>query len=64
MDNEKYKTALRMLWECFGDTPIDDNDLIQEDFLHIDAYTNRFQVWHWFDDVSPDGLVALTSGDK
>ena len=38
------------LWEKFGDIPIDDNDCILTPFLHFDTGTNRFDIWHWFED--------------
>ena len=44
---------LRVLWEQFGDTPIDDADNTEESFLHFPADTYRFDIWTWFEDENP-----------
>lgn len=36
-------------WVSF-DTPIDDNDLILEPYLHFPTGTDRFEIWHWLED--------------
>ena len=50
---------LETLWELFGDIPIDDGDNILEDFLGFEVGTNRFDIWHWFDERYPGGVHAL-----
>lgn len=52
-------TNLRRLWAEFGDIPINDRDEIEEPFLHFEKGTDRFEIWHWFDDRYPGGVVAL-----
>ncbi|MFR8177176.1 MAG: hypothetical protein ACLVB5_08880 [Christensenellales bacterium] len=52
-------TNLRRLWAEFGDIPINDRDEIEEPFLHFERGTDRFEIWHWFDDRYPGGVVAL-----
>jgi hypothetical protein len=44
------KDAASLLWHFFGDTPIDENECIDEPFLHFDTGTDRFDIWHWFED--------------
>lgn len=39
----------RQLWEQF-DTPISDNEELEEPFLHFPAGTDRMEVWHWFEE--------------
>lgn len=46
------------LWDKFGDIPIDNEDRILEPFLEWEAGTNRFDIWHWFDEEYPFGLAA------
>ena len=41
---------LQKLWEEFSEIPIDDKDRIEKPFLHFEAGTYRFDVWHWFDE--------------
>lgn len=50
---------LETLWELFGDIPIDDGDNILEDFLGFEVGTNRFDIWHWFDERYPGGIHTL-----
>lgn len=50
---------LETLWELFGDIPIDDGDNILEDFFGFEAGTNRFDIWHWFDERYPAGVRML-----
>lgn len=52
-------TNLRRLWAELGDIPINDRDEIEEPFLHFERGTDRFEIWHWFDDRYPGGVVAL-----
>lgn len=53
MDTEK----LRELWEAFEEIPIDDEDTIEMDFMDFPVGTYRFDIWKWFDDNCPNGLV-------
>lgn len=49
---------LRKLWDEFTDTPIDNNDRITAPFRHFPKGTDRFEIWMWFDDLCPNGVVA------
>lgn len=51
---------LKRLWSEFGDIPINDQDQLKEPFLGFDKGTDRFEVWHWFDERYPGGVAALT----
>lgn len=55
----KTKEA-RALWDEFSEVPVGEHDdLIQEDFLHFPAGTDRFDIWHWFEetyDISVENL--------
>lgn len=50
------------LWELFGEIPINDEDMIEEEFLGFQEGTDRFEIWHWFDEVYQDGVVKLMNG--
>ncbi|WP_454783515.1 hypothetical protein [Legionella sp. WA2022007384] len=45
------------LWEQLGDVSINDEDEIEEDFLHFAKGTNRFELWKWFDEQLPKGIA-------
>ena len=51
---------LKMLWEQFGNIPIDENECIEKDFYAFDCMfekgTNKFDIWHWFDEKCPNNL--------
>jgi hypothetical protein len=36
-------------WQLF-DVPIDEDENIEEPYLHFPIGTNRFEVWHWLED--------------
>ena len=38
-----------ILWNAFSDTPINDEDEIEESFLHFDELESRFTVLQWFE---------------
>ena len=50
---------LRQIWELFGDIPINDADEILEPFMDWPVGTNRFDIWHWFDERYTGGVYAL-----
>lgn len=39
------------LWEQFANIPINDQDEIEESFLHFEEGTEREEVWHWFEET-------------
>ena len=50
---------LLALWAEFSDIPINDLDEIEAPFLHFSVGTNRFEVWHWFDERWSGGVYDL-----
>lgn len=48
---------LRRMWELFGDVPIDAEENIDNSFLLWKEGTNRIDIWHWFDEMCPNGLA-------
>lgn len=55
---------LETLWELFGEIPVDDEDKTEEEFLEFEEGTDKIEIWHWFDEKYPDGVVALMNGGK
>lgn len=45
------KLQAKELWAKFGDTPINNDDEIESEFLHFAAGTDRFEIWHWFEET-------------
>ncbi len=48
---------LEKLWLEFVNIPIDSNDEIETDFQFWETGTNRFEIWDWFDNKLPNGLI-------
>lgn len=43
-------------WDMLGDISIDDNECIEQPFLHFPVGTDRYEIWHWFDKQCPNNL--------
>jgi hypothetical protein len=39
------------LWTILGDIPINEEEEIETAFLHFSVGTNRYEIWHWFEDT-------------
>ena len=50
---------LEQQWLKFADIPFNDADEIEEPFMHWSIGTDRFDIWHWFDDNHSQGLVHM-----
>ena len=51
--------TLERFWDILGNTLVDDNGIIQESFLWWPKGTDREDIWHWFDEKYPGGVVKL-----
>jgi hypothetical protein len=64
---ETYKAVAKSLWVEFSDTPTNEDDELDADFLHFKKGQDRHDVWHWFEsqfDVSvAEDLMGLESGN-
>lgn len=49
---------LNLLWSRLGQISINADDEIEEDFYFWEKGTDRFEIWHWFDEKLPNGLIA------
>ena len=52
--------ALEKLWLEFGDVPIDENECIDIDWHDWKKGTNRFDIYHWFDEEHSKGVGWLS----
>ncbi|MEZ4969418.1 MAG: hypothetical protein R2814_07125 [Flavobacteriaceae bacterium] len=48
---------LEKMWEELGDIPINSDDEIEVNFYLWKKGTYRFDIWHWFDEKLPNGIV-------
>lgn len=48
---------LQELWNELSDIPVNENDEPEEDFLDFPSGTDKFDVWHWFDERCPNGVA-------
>lgn len=48
-DNRLSLPLLEIMWDQFGDIPINNDDEIKQDFYCWKKGTYRFDIWHWFD---------------
>jgi hypothetical protein len=40
----------KILWEELGNVPINEEEEIEVDFLHFEAGTSIYYIWHWFEE--------------
>ena len=53
----KTLEELQELWNELSNIPVNENDEIEKDFLGFPAGTDKLEVWDWFDEHCPNGLV-------
>ena len=54
--------CLKTLWDRFENVPIDKDECIEEDFHIWEKGTERFHIWHWFDERCPNGIARDLMG--
>lgn len=53
-----YEQGLE-LWKEFGETPIYiDSEETAIDFLHFPAGTDRYEIWHWFENTFDNFVIG------
>lgn len=62
---EKHHTLceLQEMWDNFSNTPINNDDEIEMPFYFWESGTSRFEIWHWFDKLCPNGLAVDLMGE-
>ena len=52
--------VLKALWKQLGNITIDEYERIEQDFVVTDRIfykgTNKYDIWHWFDERCPNNL--------
>lgn len=62
---KKYSDKqLEKFWRDFEYIHFDTNDKSDKKFLYFPKGTNKFDIWHWFDDNYSTGLVRGLMGLK
>ena len=51
--------SLEIFWDKLGNIPVNDDGIIQEQFLWRPKGTDREDIWHWFDEKYPGGVIKL-----
>ena len=51
--------SLETFWSELGDIPVNDDGIIQESFLWWSKGTEREDIWYWFDEKYPGGVIKL-----
>lgn len=44
-----HQAIAQTLWRQLGNIPVDDNGVLEENWLHFEAGTDREEVWQWFE---------------
>ncbi|MDN3672092.1 hypothetical protein QWY99_03285 [Flavobacterium branchiarum] len=52
-------TELNKMWSEFNNISINNSDEIEQDFYYWEKGTYRFDIWLWFDEKSPKGLIKF-----
>lgn len=63
IEKDAYLWELQEMWSKFANTPINDEDEIETPFYFWEAGTSRFDIWHWFDKLCPNGLAVDLMGE-
>ena len=50
---------VKKIWEELSNIPVDNEDLIETNFLHFEAGTPKFDVWHWIEDKHNVSIADL-----
>ena len=49
IEREAKLSYVTKLWDKLGDIPCNDDEDIEEEFLHFPVGTQRYEIWHWFE---------------
>jgi len=56
LSNKFNFIVLKDIWNKFRDIPVNENDEIDIDFYIWKKGTDKFLIWHWFDERCPNNL--------
>lgn len=66
-DEDRVKMTpekLKEWWDEFSEMPVDNDDRIERAFHIFEKGTDRMEIWRWFDEQCPNGLVKDLLGGK
>ena len=66
-DEDRVKMTPEKLnewWDEFSEMPVDNDDRIERAFHIFEKGTDRMEIWKWFDEQCPNGLVNDLLGGK
>ena len=66
-DEDRVKMTpekLKEWWDEFSEMPVDNDDRIERAFHIFEKGTDRMEIWKWFDEQCPHGLVNDLLGGK
>lgn len=66
-DEDRVKMTpekLKEWWDEFSEMPVDNDDRIERAFHIFEKGTDRMEIWKWFDEQCPNGLVKDLLGGK
>lgn len=49
--NQIIIRGIRDYWDQLGDIPINEDEEIEEKYLHFSIGTDRQDIWHWLEDT-------------
>lgn len=52
---------LEKAWQLLADVPVDENDVLTDDFLYWEVGTDRQAIWDWFDQKHSKGVGYLNT---
>lgn len=63
--DKKIKRKIRKQWKMLDDIPcsenIDDDLIIDKDFLHFKKGTCVYDIWHWFENTYNISITILVN---
>ncbi len=66
-DEDRVKMTpekLKEWWDEFSEVAVDNDDQIERAFHIFEKGTDRMEIWKWFDEQCPNGLVNDLLGGK
>lgn len=58
--NEKDRDKLlEMMWEALTDVNVTEDECIEQDWFIFESGTDKYEIWHWFDEHYSEGVAAL-----
>lgn len=58
-NNKITDRELEKMWDEFADIPLDEDECLEEDWMHWEKGTFREDIWHWFDEYHSNGVYWL-----